>query len=123
MRNTRLVVALLLLGPAVALAQGSLAGKWTSKFPTQVGDQEYTYDFTVKGTALTGTMKSNLLGDSKAEDGKIDGQKFTFTEVGSFMEMPLRFAYACQITSPDEVKCTRTLEGVGSEDLVMKRVK
>ena len=68
-------------------------------------------------------MKSNLLGDSKAEDGKIDGQKFTFTEVGSFMEMPLRFAYACQITSPDEVKCTRTLEGVGSEDLVMKRAK
>jgi hypothetical protein len=123
MRILRIIVALLLLAPAVALAQGGLAGKWTAKFPTQVGDQEYTYDFTVKGTALTGTMKSNLLGDSKAEDGKIDGQKFTFTEVASFMEMPLRFAYACQITSADEIKCTRTLEGVGNEDLVMKRAK
>jgi hypothetical protein len=123
MSTRHLAAAILLALPAVAAAQASIAGKWTAKFPTQVGDQEYTYDFVAKGSTLTATMKSNLLGDSKADDGTVDGQKFTFTEVGSFMDMPLRFAYACELTSADEAKCTRTLEGVGGEDLVMKRTK
>jgi hypothetical protein len=121
MRN--LLFLALLAVPVLTSAQGGLTGKWTSKFPTQIGDQEYTYDFTVKAAVLTGGMKSNLLGDSKLEEGKIDGQKFTFAEVASFMEMPLRFTYACQLTSADEAKCTRTLEGLATEDLIMKRAK
>src|SRR5688572_23431860 len=119
----KLLVLAMLAIPVLASAQAGPAGKWTSKFATQVGDQEYTYDFTVKGTELTGSMKSNLIGVSKTEAGKVDGQKFTFTEVGSYMEMPLRFAYACELTSAEEAKCTRTLEGFEGEALVMKRSK
>lgn len=119
--RTRLVPAILLALPILVSAQAGPAGKWTSKFATQVGDQEYTYDFTVKGTALTAVMKSNLIGDSKADTGKVDGQKFTFTEVGTYMGMPLSFTYACELTSADEAKCTRTLEGFEGEPLVMKR--
>jgi hypothetical protein len=123
MRTLRLALVLAILVPLTGIAQASIAGKWTSKFATQVGDQEYTYDFTVKGGTFTGAMKSNLLGDSKADDGKIAGQKFTFTEVGSFMEMPLRFAYTCELTSADEAKCSRVLEGFEGEPLVLKRAK
>lgn len=119
----KLLFVAVLLAPVLASAQAGPTGKWTSTFATQVGDQEYTYDFTVKGTDLTGVMKSNLLGNSKTEAGKVDGQKFTFTEVGTYMEMPLRFAYACQLTSAEEAKCTRTLEGSEAEALVMKRSK
>lgn len=121
MRTPRLALLAVLLAPVLVLGQGGVAGKWTSKFPTQVGDQEYTYEFAVKGTAFTGTMKSNLLGDSKTDNGKIDGQKFTFSETGSYMGMPLTFVYSCQLTSADEAKCARNLEGVGGEDLIMKR--
>ena len=121
MRKT--LLAGLLAFPLIASAQTGPAGTWTSKFATQVGDQEYTYEFSVKGTELTGSMKSNLIGVSKTEAGKVDGQKFTFTEVGSYMEMPLRFAYACELTSAEEAKCTRTLEGFEGEALVMKRSK
>jgi hypothetical protein len=119
----KLLVLALLAIPVLASAQAGPAGTWTSTFATQVGDQEYTYDFTVKGTELTGSMKSNLIGVSKTEAGKVDGQKFTFTEVGSYMEMPLRFAYSCELTSAEEAKCTRTLEGFEGEALVMKRSK
>lgn len=120
----KLILLTLLVVPVLVAAQAGPAGKWTAKFPTQVGDQEYTYDITARGGAFTVVMKSNLLGDSKADDGKVDGQKFTFTEAASFMEMPLRFAYACQLTSAEEAKCVRTLEGLGGDEpLVMKRTK
>ena len=56
-------------------------------------------------------------------NAKVDGQKFTFTEVGNYMGMPLSFTYACELTSADEAKCTRTLEGFEGEALVMKRSK
>src|SRR5687767_13479887 len=42
--------------------------------PHEVGEQQYTFEFTVKGTTLTGTAKSNLLGENTISDGKVDGQ-------------------------------------------------
>ena len=123
MRTFRFALAVVLVVPFLASAQANLTGKWNSKFPTQVGDQEYAFDFVAKGTSLTGTMKSNLLGETKVDDGKIDGAKFTFVENASFMEMPLRITYACEVASADEVKCKRTVVEGADEDLVLKRAK
>jgi hypothetical protein len=113
-----LVVAALVLVQAA-----DVSGKWNATFDTQVGQQIYDFDFVVTGTTLTGTMKGNLLGESKVEDGKVDGQKITFTENAKFMEMPLKITYVGEMTSADEIKFTRTIEGVGDEPLVAKRVK
>ena len=124
MRTARLAFAAALVAAAIGTVHAAdVTGKWTSKFTTQVGEQEYTFDFIVKGTSLTGTMKGSMLGESKVEDGKVDGQKFTFTENAVFMEMPLRLTYACELTSADELKCTRTIADFGTEDLVAKRAK
>jgi len=111
------VVALMIVHAA------DVTGKWTSTFETQVGQQVYTFDFVVKGSTLTGDIKGSLLGDSKVENGKVDGQKITFAENGSFMGMPLHLEYVGEMTSADEIKFTRNIEGVGSEDLVARRVK
>ena len=111
------VVALILVHAA------DVTGKWSATFETQVGQQVYTFDFVVKGTTLTGDIKGNLLGESKVENGKVDGQKITFAENGSFMGMPLHLEYVGEMTSADEIKFTRNIEGVGSEELVAKRVK
>jgi hypothetical protein len=35
-----------------------ISGVWAATFDTQVGQQNYTYEFSVKGTELTGSMKS-----------------------------------------------------------------
>jgi hypothetical protein len=118
-----LASALVVAVAFVLVHAADVSGKWASTFETQVGQQVYEFNFIVKGTSLTGTIKGNLLGESKVEDGKVDGQKITFTEKASFMEMPLTLTYKGEMTSADEIKFTRTIEGVGEEPLVAKRVK
>jgi hypothetical protein len=55
-------------------------------------------------------------------DGKVDGDKITFVENGSFMEVPLRIEYSGTMTSADEIKFTRTIMDF-KEEFVAKRVK
>jgi hypothetical protein len=103
-----------------AFAQGSVAGTWTASFDTQVGKQEYTYTFKVEGGALTGTAKGNLVTDSTVSDAKLDGNKITFTEKGSYMGMPLEFKYSGEVTG-NEIKFKRELMGFPAEEFVAKR--
>jgi hypothetical protein len=118
------VVALTIVFTSLALVRAAdINGKWTAKFMTQVGDQEYTFDFVVKGSTLTGTAKSNLIGDSKLTEGKVEGDKVSFVEVGKYMDMELRIEYTGTVTSNDEIKFTRKIADFASEDLIAKRSK
>ena len=89
----------------------------------QIGQQVYTYQFTVKGTELTGIAKGNLTGETKISDGKVDGQKFTFVENATYMEMQIRFEYSGTMTSADEIKMSRKVLDIATEEIVAKRVK
>ena len=63
MKITRLL-ALAILCVVGGLAHAAdVSGTWTASFDTQVGKQEYTYILKVEGAALSGTAKSNLVGD------------------------------------------------------------
>ena len=104
-----------------ALAQtANVAGTWTASFDTQVGKQEYTYTFKVEGGTLTGTAKGNLITDSTLSDAKIDGNKITFVEKGSYMGMPLTFNYTGELAG-EELKLKRELMGFPAEEFVAKR--
>ena len=106
-----------------ALAQtANVAGTWTASFDTQVGKQEYTYTFKVEGGTLTGTAKGNLITDSTLSDAKIDGNKITFVEKGSYMGMPLQFNYSGEVAG-DEIRLKRELMGFPAEEFVAKRSK
>jgi len=106
-----------------AFAQsGNVAGTWTASFDTQVGKQEYTYTFKVEGGTLTGTAKGNLITDSTLSDAKIDGNKITFVEKGSYMGMPLQFNYSGEVAG-DELRLKRELMGFPAEEFVAKRSK
>jgi hypothetical protein len=115
------VVAMLALAALVRAADPS--GRWTASFTTEVGEQQYTFEFTVKGSALTGTAKSNLLGESELQEGKVDGDKISFVENVDFQGMPLKISYTGQMTSADEIKMTRNVADLAMESLVAKRVK
>ena len=53
--------ALFVLAAAGAAAYAAgVAGKWTAAIDTQIGVQNYTYDFKVDGEKLTGTAKSQF---------------------------------------------------------------
>ena len=99
-----------------------VSGTWTASFDTQVGKQEYTYTLKVDGGVVTGTAKSNLIGDSTLSDGKVDGNKISFVEKGNYQGMPLQFNYTGEIDG-DEIRFKRELMGFPAEEFVAKRSK
>ena len=121
-RRASLMTALLVLVSFVAIRAADITGKWTASFDTQIGKQEYTYDFVVKDSKLTGKMKSNL-GESDVLDGKVDGDKVTFGELLKFEGMEIRITYTGTVVSADEIKFTRNVADFATEELVAKRVK
>jgi len=115
------VVAIVALAALVRAADPS--GRWTATFTTEVGEQQYTFEFKVKGSTLTGTAKSNLIGESELLEGKVDGDKISFVENADFQGMPLKITYSGTMTSADEIAFTRNVADLANEKLVAKRVK
>lgn len=122
-RRTILASAVIVLGLLAVVQAADITGKWTAKFATQVGDQEYTYEFVQKGTTLTGTATGSLTGKSQIAEGKVEGDKISFIENATYMDMPLRFEYTGTVTSNDEIKLQRKLMDFAAEDIVAKRSK
>jgi hypothetical protein len=99
-----------------------MSGTWAASFETQVGTQTYTYELQVKGAALTGKAKSNLLGEVVLADGKVDGNKISFVEKATYQGMPLTFNYSGELVG-DEIHFKRELMGFPAEEFVAKRSK
>jgi len=114
---------LALLSLAVhAAGAPDISGTWKASFDTQVGKQEYTYTFTVKGSPLTGRAKS-ASGDTEITEGKVEGNRVTFVENLSYQGMPLKIVYTGTIASADQIDFTRDVAGVTMEKLTATRAK
>jgi hypothetical protein len=116
LRKLALAVLALFVAVGYALA-ADITGKWTASFDTQIGQQTYTYEFQVKGSEITGTAKS-ANGETKITDGKLDGDTVKFVENLDFQGMPLRIEYTGKVISADEIKFTRKVADVATEELV-----
>jgi uncharacterized protein with FMN-binding domain len=99
-----------------------ITGKWTASFETPIGQQNYTYEFTVKDGVLTGKAKSDN-GESVLREGKVDGNKVTFVETLKFQDMEVEIRYTGTIVSADEIKFSRQVGDFATEELVAKRAK
>jgi hypothetical protein len=99
-----------------------ITGKWTASFDTQIGPQNYTYEFAVRDKVLTGTINSGM-GQSPVIDGKVEGEKVSFVEKLEFQGNEVRITYTGQIVSSDEIKFTRQVGDVATEQLVARRAK
>ena len=116
----------LLLGTALAVlvlipAWADVAGKWTAAIDTQIGVQNYTYDFKVDGDKLTGRAKSQY-GDTAITEGTVKDDEISFVENLDFQGQPLRINYKGKV-SGDEIKFTRQVGDVATEEFVAKRAK
>ncbi len=105
---------------AIAYAAGA-TGKWTATFNTQVGEQKYTWDLTVAGSKLTGKYTSSN-GNGEISDGKVDGNNLSWVENLDYQGMPLRIEYTATL-SGDELKITRKVADVATEEGVAKRAE
>lgn len=111
-------VALFALLPARA---ADVPGKWTAAIDTQIGMQNYTYDFKVDGNKLTGKAKSQF-GETEITEGSVKGDEISFVENLNFEGQALRIVYTGKLTG-DEIKFNRKVGDVASEDFVAKRAK
>lgn len=112
----------LVMFAAVVMAAADIGGKWKATIETPMGSIEYTYDFVVKEAALTGKIQSSF-GSSDVIDGKVDGDKVTFTEIFKIEDMEVRVTYSGQIASADEIKFTRQVGDFATEAFVARRAK
>ena len=122
MRHIRLLfVALCAILAVAPLFSADATGTWSASFDTQVGVQKYTYTFKVDGSKLTGRAKSDN-GDTEIQEGNVNGDQITFLENLNFQGMPLRIEYTGKLAG-DEIKFTRKVADVATEELVAKRAK
>jgi hypothetical protein len=110
-------LAVLLLVPALA----DVTGKWTAAIDTQIGVQNYTYDFKVDGSKLTGSAKSQF-GDTAITEGTVKGDEISFVENLDFQGQPLRITYKGKV-SGEEIRFTRQVGEVATEEFVATRAK
>ncbi len=98
------------------------AGKWTATFDTQIGVQNYVFEFQTNGEALTGTATSERGGKSEIHNGKFVDDTLTFIEGFKFEDMDIPITYTGKL-SGDEIQFTRNVGEFATEQLVAKRVK
>jgi hypothetical protein len=116
------VVALISALPAWA---ADLTGQWKAEFDTQVGVQKYTFDLKVEGEKVTGTASFERMGQTgqvTLKEGLLKGDELSFVEPFAFEDNEMRIEYKGKVAG-DEIKLTRTVGDIATEELVAKRVK
>jgi len=130
-RRTSLVLAVLALFSLVCLCAADkpatdITGKWKSEFQSQsVGAQKYTYELKFEKGKITGTTEANVAGKDykgKITDGKIEGDKISFTENLDYDGMALTIEYKGTV-SKDEIKVERDVQGTSDGTITLKRDK
>ena len=116
-------VALAFVG--TASAQGNIAGKWKSQFDSQIGTQNYTFEFKVDGTNLTGkasSVRQDATNDVAITNGTIAGDKISFSEPVKIQDQDVVVEYSGTVAG-DELKLHRKVGDFAEYDIVAKRVK
>jgi hypothetical protein len=101
MKIQRLVLALLFVsGPALA---ADIDGKWTGTLDTPGGPVPVSYTFKAKGATLTGTSAAPDGTPFPIKDGKIAGDKISYSLDVDFGQGPITFVYS-GVVSHTELK-------------------
>ena len=108
MKRVLLVFALLLVATGLVYAQAGVAGKWTGETPGRGGAAAtpLTLELKVAGTTLTGTITNGAQPAAAISDGKLDGNKISFTQTISNNGTDVMVSYTGEVNG-DELSLTR----------------
>jgi hypothetical protein len=109
-------MVLLVSTPASA---ATVDGKWTGSIDTPMGALPVSYDFKADGAMLTGTTGTPDGGSTQIKNGKIDGDKISFTVDLDFGGMAFTLSYT-GLVSADQIKITGDFMGMPFEFVVKK---
>ena len=118
MKKVYAIVVGLLLVAAPAFA-ADVDGKWTGTVSTPMGDLPVAYEFKADGAMLTGTTLGFDGGSVPIKNGKVDGNKISFTVTFDFGGMAIDLSYTGEV-SPAEIKMTGDFMGMPFEFTVKK---
>ncbi|MBN2337666.1 MAG: hypothetical protein JXP48_03920 [Acidobacteria bacterium] len=109
--------SMLLAGAALALALvgtapgADVTGKWVAESEGMQGPVQTTFNFTVAGDTLTGTV-SGRGGDTEITEGKVNGDEIKFVVVRKFGENEMKTLYTGKVAG-DEITFTIAREFSG----------
>jgi hypothetical protein len=129
MKKLALAICFTLLALAVCASAEDMTGKWTGQMAGMGGGDPMTLTFTFKqeGAKLSGSVQGSM-GDPMAfTDGKVEGNKFTFTIAFEGGGGSMKVKHEGTITG-DEIKMTSKFEGGdfpggGPNEITLKRAK
>ena len=108
MRFRSLAVGLLLA--AASCFAADIDGKWAGTMNTPNGDFPVNFTFKADGNTLSGTT-GGPNGDINIADGKIDGDKVSFSVTFDFGGMPLTMKYSGALAK-DQINFTIDIFGM-----------
>ena len=108
---------LLLMG--VSAVAHDVDGKWSGTLATPMGDMPVGFTFKADGAKLTGAASGLGGADIAIADGKVDGNKITFSVTLDFGGMAIVLNYTGAVT-PSDIKFTIDVFGMPLELLVKK---
>ncbi len=89
---------------ALTASAADITGNWKATAEGPNGSMERTFTFKVDGNKLTGETTSSLLGKSTIEDGKVEGDKISFTIKAKFQDNEMTLNYTGKVVSDNEIK-------------------
>src|SRR5687767_8306591 len=102
---------LLILASALAVMAADIAGEWKATAEGPNGAMERTLSLKVDGAKLTGETVSSFLGKSVIEDGKVDGDTFSFNIKAKFQDNEMQLSYKGKVTGKDTMTLTSEVGG------------
>ena len=123
MKIRSLLALALALGFSVLASAADLTGRWTSKFDSQIGEQNYVYVFANEGDHLTGTASythSMGKGDVKLTNIKLDGENVSFTEPLNLGGNEIIITYTGKIDG-DAMSLKRQVGDIATEHITAER--
>ena len=94
-------------------------GKWNGTMATPMGDVPVGFVFKADGAKLSGSTTGPDGAEVKIADGKVDGNKISFSVSFDFGGMPFTMNYA-GVVSASEIKFTIDIFGMPVELVVKK---
>src|SRR5579872_592920 len=106
---TKLLPVLIAAFASIALAD-DVAGTWKASIETPNGTVESTFVLKVDGVKLSGTVTSQMGGESAISEGKIDGDKISFVVSREFNGNTFKITYEGSVKG-NEMKLTLHFPG------------
>ena len=122
-RNVILSASMLLVAAAAAFA-ADVTGKWTAQLDTPHGAISLTYEFKQDGAKLTGSVQGPMGDPIAIQDGKVDGDKVSFSITYSGPQGEIKITHEGAVKG-DEITLKAVIPGMpdGPPPVTLKRAK